>query len=209
MSTGCHCPRLRCYCRQSLAASSCKYFIYELLVTVDFFFFHLLCCWSSCDSELHCCWSLHDTTIINNHQESKQNSLIQINCRYILAEKHRYNARSISTLGAESFYSDISSVDVSGSSCPKAHKIPKLMGVILEYNQAKHDPTKIFAMDRRRGTPYPSRPSDMPGDSSESDHEGDSAQFKSHKFDRIPRKINKRKKFRPTISGKCHHHIIK
>ena len=118
---------------------------------------------------------------------------------YGLTAQHKFNARSISSLGAESYYSDITAIDTSGATCPKAHRIPKIKSIIVEYNTARHDPTKLFNMDKRRGAPYPSRPLDPQADSGSSEDE--SSNFRSHSFDRIPRKFMKRKKFRPTMSG--------
>ena len=37
---------------------------------------------------------------------------------------------------------------------PKGLSIPKLISILVEYNTAKHDPTKLFKMDRCQGEPY-------------------------------------------------------
>ena len=96
----------------------------------------------------------------------------------------------------------LSVVELSGSGCPKAYQIPKLMSIFVEYNIAKHDPTKLFTMDKRHCVPYPVYLADE-FSSSESDGELNSSQntFHEHSFDRIPRFCHKCKKFNPTIHG--------
>ena len=70
---------------------------------------------------------------------------------YLLSEKHKFNNRAISTGRVESTFSDLSIVEITGTGCPKAYQIPKLMSILVEYNTAKHDPTKLFKMDKCRG----------------------------------------------------------
>lgn len=121
---------------------------------------------------------------------------------YSYARKHAFNHRSVSSLGVESFFSDLTVVEITGSGCPKAYQIPKLISIITEYNTAKHNPAKIFNMDPRRGVKYPARLLDRTSGSSASDDDSDqNAQFRSHSFDRIPRFIKKRSKFRVSVSG--------
>ena len=121
---------------------------------------------------------------------------------YHLAEKHTFNNRAISTLAIESCFSDLSVVELSGSGCPKAYQIPKLMSILVEYNIAKHDPTKLLTMDKRHSAPYPVHLADE-FSSSESDGELNSSQntLCECSFDRIPRFGHKHKKFNPTIYG--------
>ena len=61
------------------------------------------------------------------------------------------------------------------------------MSMLAEYTTAKHDPTKLFKMDRCRGEPYVSHVLDIPHDNSQSDNSDDSNNtsnvFKSHNFD--------------------------
>ena len=83
---------------------------------------------------------------------------------YLVSEFHTFNHRAISTKGIESSFSDLSIVDITGTSCPKAYQIPKLISMLVEYNTAKHDPTKLFKMDTHRGKPYVSHVLDIPYD---------------------------------------------
>ena len=117
-------------------------------------------------------------------------------------QKNTFNNRAILPLEIESCFSDLSVVELSGSGCPKAYQIPKLISIFVEYNIAKHDPTKLFTMDKRHGAPYPVHIADE-FSSSESDGELNSSQNTCHKhsFDRIPRFGHKHKKFNPTIYG--------
>ena len=121
---------------------------------------------------------------------------------YHLEEKQTFNNRAISTSAIESCFSNLGVVELSGSGCPKAYQIPKLMSILVEYNIAKHDPTKIFTMDKRCSAPYPVHLADE-FSSSESDGELNSSQntFHEHSFDRIPRFGCKHKKINPTIYG--------
>ena len=142
------------------------------------------------------------THIYNMPTPTFEMLLQSISCRiqlYKLTETHRYNARSISSLGAESYYSDITAIDTSGATCPKAHRIPKIKAIIVEYNNARHDPTKLFNMDKRRGAPYPARLMEKATNDISTDE--DAHVFQTHSFDRFPRQYGKRKKFRPTISA--------
>ena len=75
---------------------------------------------------------------------------------YTLSSKHTFNHRAILTGGIESSFADLSIIEITGMGCPKAYQIPKLMSILVEYNTAKHDPTKLFKMDNRKGVPYKS-----------------------------------------------------
>ena len=75
---------------------------------------------------------------------------------YTLSSKHTFNHRAISTGGIESSFADLSIVEITGMGCPKVYQIPKLMSILVEYNTAKHNPTKLFKMDNRKGVPYKS-----------------------------------------------------
>ena len=63
--------------------------------------------------------------------------------------------------------------------------------MLVGYNTAKHDPMKLFKMDRHRGEPYVAHVLNIPYDNSQSDNSNDSTStsniFKSHSFDQIPR----------------------
>ena len=93
---------------------------------------------------------------------------------YLLSEFHTFNHRSISTGGIESSFLDLSIVDITGTGCPKAYQIPKLMSMLVEYNTAKHDPMKLLKMDRHRGEPYVAHVLNIPYDNSQSDNSNDS-----------------------------------
>ena len=90
--------------------------------------------------------------------------------------------------------------------CPKAYQIPKLMSILVEYNTAKHNPTKLFKMDRRRGVPYKSTVLDIGKDLSDEnviDSDGNVVPnyYRTHTFDKTICIGEKRKKFVPHISG--------
>ena len=76
---------------------------------------------------------------------------------YIFTTNHKFNNRALSTVGMESCYSDLSILEITGSGCPKSYQVPKLISILQEYNTAKHDPTKLFTMDKRQGASYPVR----------------------------------------------------
>ena len=57
---------------------------------------------------------------------------------YSISHFNTYNARSISSLVCESFFSTVSSKDPGKTGCPKAFDVPKIMAdmiVIEEYKQ--------------------------------------------------------------------------
>ena len=91
---------------------------------------------------------------------------------------------------------------MSGTGCPKVYQIPKLMSILVEYIIAKHDPTKLFTMDKCRGAPYPVHIIDEFSSSESENRDDNSSQiFHEHSFDCIPRNCPKCKKFNPTIYG--------
>ena len=49
------------------------------------------------------------------------------------------NQRSISTIGIESFFSELTSMEFSGLGCPKAVDIPRLISHVTELNTIRHD----------------------------------------------------------------------
>ena len=49
------------------------------------------------------------------------------------------NQRSISTVGIESFFSEITAMEFSSLGCPKAVDIPRLISHITELNAIRHD----------------------------------------------------------------------
>ena len=121
---------------------------------------------------------------------------------YQLAYKRTFNNRALSTLAIEICFSDLSVVELSGSGCPKAYQIPKLMSILVEYNIAMHDPTKLFTMDKHGGPPYPVHVLDQFSTcDSEDTNNNSSVKFHEHSFDCIPRICHKHKKFNPTIYG--------
>ena len=120
---------------------------------------------------------------------------------YLFATNHKFNNRALSTLGIESCYSDLSIIEITGSGCPKSYQVPRLISILQEYNTAKHDPTKLFTMDKRCGLPYPVRLMEQLGLQDESDNGGSTSLFCSHSFDRILHLNKKRKKFNPLISA--------
>ena len=62
------------------------------------------------------------------------------------------------------------------------------MSILVEYNIAKHDPTKLFTMDKCRGVPYPVHFIDQFSSSDSEDTNNNSSDtFHEHSFDHIPR----------------------
>ena len=55
------------------------------------------------------------------------------------------NQRSISTVGIESFFSDITHMEFSGLGCLKTVDIPHLITHVMELNTIRHDPNRGFA----------------------------------------------------------------
>ena len=125
---------------------------------------------------------------------------------YTLSSKHKFNHRAISTGGIESSFADLSIIEITGAGCPKAYQIPKLMSILVEYNTAKHDPTKLFKMDNRKGVPYKSSVLDIEKkllDENEVDSDGNVVPnfYRTHAFDKTMHTTEKWKKFVPHISG--------
>ena len=96
---------------------------------------------------------------------------------------------------------DLSIIEITGLGCPKSFQVPKLISILQEYNTAKHDPTKLFTIDRRCGIPYPVRLMEQLGSQDESDSGVSTSLFHIHRFDQIPRLGKKHKKFNPVISA--------
>lgn len=121
---------------------------------------------------------------------------------YQLARGNKYNHRAISTLGVESFFSDLSRVDFTQTGCPKACQIPKIMSAVCEVNNHKHNPSKGFTMDQRRGAPYPATLMDqhVPYATSSPKSTQNVGIFNTHAFDYFPRKHKKRNKYKPNIA---------
>ena len=57
------------------------------------------------------------------------------------------NQRSISTVGIESFFSEITAMEFSGLGCPKAVDIPRLISHITELNAIRHDVDRGFVFN--------------------------------------------------------------
>lgn len=56
---------------------------------------------------------------------------------YSQTKKGTYNHRAVGTLAIESFFSDLTEMDVNG--CPKAVKVPQMMSHVTEINNYRHD----------------------------------------------------------------------
>lgn len=123
---------------------------------------------------------------------------------YSIANNNTYNQRSVSTLGIESFFADLSRAEFTQTGCPKACQIPKLMSAVCEINTHKHNPNKGFTMDQRRGAPYPQTEFDY-GDSpqlasTDKVEVGSLGIYNPHKFDIFQRTIKRRCKYKPNIA---------
>ena len=97
-------------------------------------------------------------------------------------------------------------IEITGTGCPKAYQIPKLMSILVEYNTTKHDPTKLFKMDNRKGVPYKSSVLDIEKklfNENEVDSHGNVVPnfYRTHAFDKTMRTTEKWKKNLPYISG--------
>ena len=57
------------------------------------------------------------------------------------------NQRSISTVGIESFFSEITAMEFSGLGCPKAVDIPRLISHVTELNAIRHDVDRGFVFN--------------------------------------------------------------
>ena len=74
---------------------------------------------------------------------------------YQFAHGGNYNARSISTLSNESFFSDLTRFDKEGHGYPKACNVPKVMGQVVTVNYFKHNPEKSFTLRPMMKGTYP------------------------------------------------------
>ena len=72
-----------------------------------------------------------------------------------LSSTHSYNARAISTLAVESFFSDLNRFEFSGLGAPKSVDIPKLITHIVHVNTTKHDPKHGFKFTTSTRDNYP------------------------------------------------------
>ena len=84
--------------------------------------------------------------------------LITISTRFILysvSDLGHYNHGAISTLGIESFFSELTRMEFSGLGTPKSSDIPKLILHIVQLNQVKHDPDRGFEFMLTKDSVYP------------------------------------------------------
>ena len=65
------------------------------------------------------------------------------------------NQRAISTVGIESFFSELTSMEFSGLGCPKAVDIPRLISHVTELNSIRHDPKHGFVFNTTNRGTYP------------------------------------------------------
>ena len=65
------------------------------------------------------------------------------------------NQRAISTVGIESFFSELTSMEFSGLGFPKAVDIPRLISHITELNSIRHDPNCGFVFNTTNRGTYP------------------------------------------------------
>lgn len=80
-----------------------------------------------------------------------------ISCRIYLAAKfeNQFNQRAISTLGIESFFSDVTAMEFSGLGCPKAVDLPRLMSHVVQLNSVKHNQQRGFHFETSLRKVYP------------------------------------------------------
>ena len=66
------------------------------------------------------------------------------------------NQRSISTIGIESFFSELTAMEFSGLGCPNAVDIPRLILHVTELNSIRHDTNRgfVFSTTSRDAYPY-------------------------------------------------------
>ena len=84
--------------------------------------------------------------------------LITISTRFILyatCDLGHYNHHAISTLGIESFFSELTRMEFSGLGTPKSSDILKLISHIIQLNQVKHDPDRGFEFTLTKDSVYP------------------------------------------------------
>ena len=65
------------------------------------------------------------------------------------------NQRAISTIGIESFFSELTSMEFSGLGCPKAVDIPRLISHVAELNNIRHDTQRGFVFNTTNRGAYP------------------------------------------------------
>ena len=65
------------------------------------------------------------------------------------------NQRAVSTVGIESFFSDLTHMEFSGLGCPKAVDIPRLITHVTELNSIKHDLQRGFSFNTTNRGAYP------------------------------------------------------
>ena len=65
------------------------------------------------------------------------------------------NQRAISTVGIESFFSELTSMEFSGLGCPKAVDIPRLISHVTELNFIRHDSGRGFVFNTTNRGSYP------------------------------------------------------
>jgi hypothetical protein len=114
---------------------------------------------------------------------------------YGLCDNGTYNHRAISTLAAESFFSDLSAMEFTTTGCPKAVQIPTLLGQVTQMNKHKHDPEKYFFMELSNKSVYPTHLMDIHEDDNVLLRDESDEYFKSHPFD-IPTTKSKGRKER-------------
>ena len=74
---------------------------------------------------------------------------------YNISQTGTYNNRAISTLGIKSFFSTLSKADFTMTGCPKAMQIHKILPIMMDFQNHKHNLDTIFKIDLQRGAPYP------------------------------------------------------
>ena len=74
---------------------------------------------------------------------------------YSIAQLGSYNHCSISTLGIESFFSDLTRMEFSGLGTLKSCDIPKLISHLVELNRVKHDLDRGCEFNITKDTVYP------------------------------------------------------
>ena len=121
-------------------------------------------------------------------------------CLYQLCDQGTYNNRAVSTLAAESFFSDLSAIKYTTTGCPKAVQIPSLLSNVTMMNRHKHNPGKYFLMELTNTSVYPTHQMDA-GENDETNTalNNDRVYFKNHHFDQVIPRSSKRhmsKRFR-------------
>ena len=64
------------------------------------------------------------------------------------------NQRAISTVGIESFFSELTSMEFSGLGCPETVDTPRLISHVTELNSIRHDPNCGFAFNTTNRSTY-------------------------------------------------------